>query len=85
MIRPWRRIRKRAGLEDVRLHDLRHNFAAAAAAGGLSLFQIGQLLGHRSPKTTARYSDLTDDPAQKAMEQVGQALSKEQNQQPWIR
>jgi integrase len=37
----WARIRKRAGLGDVRLHDLRHNFAAAAAAGGLSLFQIG--------------------------------------------
>ena len=73
---PWRRIRKRARLEDVRLHDLRHNFAAAAAAGGLSLFQIGQLLGHRSPKTTARYSDLTDDPAQKAMEQVGAVLAK---------
>ena len=72
----WKRIRERASLRDVRLHDLRHNFAAAAAAGGLSLFQIGQLLGHRSPRTTARYSDLTDNPAQRAAEQVGQALAK---------
>jgi integrase len=76
---PWRRIRARAGLTDVRLHDLRHNFAASAAAGGLSLYQIGQLLGHRSPKTTARYSDLTDDPARRAAEQVGQALVKAMN------
>lgn len=40
----------------------------------LRLYQIGPLLGHRNPRPTARYSDLTDDPAQKAMEQVGQAL-----------
>jgi integrase len=72
---PWARIRARAGLADVRLHDLRHNFAATGAAGGLSLHQIGQLLGHRSPRTTARYSDLTDDPARRAAEQVGEALA----------
>ncbi len=71
----WGRIRKRAGLEDVRLHDLRHNFAAAAAAGGLSLHQIGQLLGHRNPSTTARYADLVDDPAKKLAEQVGEMLT----------
>ena len=76
---PWRRIRARAGLNDVRLHDLRHNFAAAAAGGGLSLHQIGQLLGHRSPRTTARYSDLTDDPARRAAEQVGQTLTEAMN------
>jgi len=74
--RVWNRIRERAGLGDVRLHDLRHNYAAAAAADGLSLHQIGQLLGHRNPRTTARYSDLTDDPARRAAEQVGQALAK---------
>lgn len=70
----WSRIRKRAGLEDVRLHDLRHNFAAAAADGGLSLLQIGQLLGHRNPSTTARYADLVDDPAKRLAEQVGVIL-----------
>ena len=71
----WGRIRKRAGLEDVRLHDLRHNFAAIAGAGGLTLLQIGQLLGHRNPSTTARYADLVDDPAKKLAEQVGEMLS----------
>ena len=75
----WSRIRKRAGLGDVRLHDLRHNFAAAAAADGLSLHQIGQLLGHRNPRTTARYADLVDEAAAHAAERVGQALSKAMN------
>ncbi len=76
---PWYRIRKRARLEDVRLHDLRHNYASAAVAGGLSLPMIGKLLGHKSPATTARYADLADDPAQKAAEQVGQALRAAMN------
>jgi site-specific recombinase XerD len=58
---------------------LRHNFAAAAAAGGLSLFQIGQLLGHRNPRTTARYADLVDDAAARAAEQVGEALTRAMN------
>lgn len=59
---PWRRIRRRAGLEDVRLHDLRHSFASVAAGGGASLPLIGALLGHTQPATTARYAHLSDDP-----------------------
>ena len=62
--RPWRRIRKRAGLEDVRIHDLRHTFASLAVAKGLSLPIIGKLLGHRQVQTTARYAHLADDPVQ---------------------
>ena len=45
--KPWRRIRARAGLEDVRIHDLRHSFASRALALGESLTMIGKLLGHR--------------------------------------
>lgn len=59
---PWRRIRRRAGLEDVRLHDLRHSFASVAAGGGASLPLIGALLGHTQPATTARYAHLSADP-----------------------
>lgn len=59
---PWRRIRRRAGLEDVRLHDLRHSFASVAVGGGASLPLIGALLGHTQPATTARYAHLSDDP-----------------------
>ena len=44
--KPWRRMRAAAGLDDVRLHDLRHTYASVAARGGLSLPMIGALLGH---------------------------------------
>ena len=44
--KPWHRIRAQAGLDAVRIHDLRHSFASVAAAGGLSLPMIGALLGH---------------------------------------
>jgi integrase len=70
----WNRVRERAGLPDVRLHDLRHTYAATGAASGLTLHQIGQLLGHRDPSTTARYSDMLVDPKIRAAETVGQVL-----------
>ena len=54
----WRLVRARAGLEDVRLHDLRHSFASRALALGESLPMIARLLGHRRVETTARYAHL---------------------------
>ena len=66
----WRRIRSKAGLNDVRLHDLRHTFASEAVAAGLSLPLIGKLLGHSQPATTQRYAHLADDPARHAAEVV---------------
>lgn len=62
----WVRIRERAGLEDVRLHDLRHSFASVGAAGGDSLLIIGSLLGHRKAATTQRYAHLSQDPVKDA-------------------
>ena len=59
--RPWRRIRKQAGLEGVRIHDLRHSFASRALALGESLTMIGKLLGHTQVQTTARYAHLARD------------------------
>lgn len=56
----WKRIRKAAGLEGVRIHDLRHSFATSAAAAGYSLTDIGAALGHRSTLTTQRYAHATD-------------------------
>ena len=53
---PWRRIRSRAGLDDVRIHDLRHSFASHALALGEGLSMIGKLLGHTQVQTTARYA-----------------------------
>lgn len=64
----WNRIREAAGLQDVRIHDLRHSFASVAAAGGYSLPVIGALLGHSQATTTARYTHLANDPVRQASE-----------------
>jgi integrase len=59
-------IRKEAGLEDVRLHDLRHAFASVAAASGMGLPIIGKMLGHTQAQTTQRYAHLASDPVKAA-------------------
>jgi integrase len=58
--RAWRRTKAIIGRPDVRIHDLRHSRASALARGGASLMQIGKVLGHTAPATTARYSHLVD-------------------------
>lgn len=74
--KPWRRIRERAGIPDVRIHDLRHSFASVAAASGGSLPMIGKLLGHTQPQTTARYAHLADDPLRDLNQRVGSAIAE---------
>ena len=69
--KPWGRIRAKADLNDVRIHDLRHSFASMAVAGGLSLPVIGALLGHTQPATTARYAHLAADPLRQAANIAG--------------
>ncbi len=73
--KPWYRIRERAGLHGVRLHDLRHSFASVGAAGGLSLPMIGALLGHTQAATTQRYSHLADDPLRQANDMIGERIA----------
>ena len=72
--KPWKRIRKAAGLDDVRIHDLRHTFASYLASGGASLLVIGKLLGHTQAQTTARYAHLANDPLNEANDNVGNLL-----------
>jgi integrase len=72
---PWMRLRAKAGLEGVRLHDLRHSFASVAVAGGASLPIIGALLGHSQPQTTARYAHLSADPLRAASEAIGAQIA----------
>lgn len=72
--RPWRRIRARAGLQDVRIHDLRHSFASRALALGESLTMIGKLLGHTQVQTTARYAHLARDSVQSAAARVTESI-----------
>jgi integrase len=71
----WRRVRKAAGLEDVRLHDLRHSFAAVAVSAGFSLPLIGALLGHTEVSTTQRYAHLGADPVRQANEAIGARIA----------
>jgi integrase len=69
--KPWRRIRDEAKLPGVRIHDLRHTYAATAAGMGMSLPMIGKLLGHNQPATTARYAHLAADPIRAASDLIG--------------
>lgn len=71
----WERIRKVAGLEDVRLHDLRHSFASVGAAAGLGLFVIGKVLGHAQVSTTQRYAHLADDPVRAASDRIADSIA----------
>ena len=74
--KPWRRVRTAAGLDDVRIHDLRHTFASEAVMAGESLPTVGKILGHTQAQTTARYAHLADDPLQSASDRVASSLKK---------
>ncbi len=67
---PWRRIRARAGFQDVRLHDLRHSFASFLVNEGVSLHVVQALLGHANARTTQRYAHLASDTLTDATEIV---------------
>jgi integrase len=72
----WRRIRKKAGLDTLRIHDLRHTFASIGAASGLSLPIIGALLGHKDSQTTQRYAHLIGEPLQQAASLIGGKITE---------
>jgi integrase len=67
----WAAICKKADLQGVRVHDLRHTYASILASSGLSLPIIGALLGHTQMQTTQRYAHLMDDPLRAATERAG--------------
>ena len=74
---PWEILRARAGLEDVRIHDLRHSFASRALALGESLSMIGELLGHRRVRTTARYAHLALDSVKTSASRVAGSIESD--------
>jgi integrase len=71
----WDRIRKAAGVPDLRVHDLRHSFASSIASSGFDLPVIGKLLGHRSAATTRRYAHLVGGILKEATEAAGKRLT----------
>jgi integrase len=73
---PWHRIRCRAGLPDVRLHDLRHSFASFLINKGVSIYVVQDLLGHTQIKTTQRYAHLTGETLQDAAEVAAAFIDK---------
>ena len=72
----WMRLRARAGLDDVRLHDLRHSYASRALALGAGLPMIGRLLGHATVSATARYAHLSRDSERASAARVGGSIGK---------
>ena len=72
----WQKVRTEAGCPDLRLHDLRRTFASAALTAGYSLAQVGELLGHASPQTTAGYAYLMPQPAAKAVDVIAGKLTE---------
>jgi integrase len=73
--KPWDLVCSRAGLNGVRLHDLRHTFASVGAGSSLGLPIVGKLLGHSQPQTTARYAHLDADPLRRASDLIGDQLA----------
>ncbi|TWI62260.1 site-specific recombinase XerD [Desulfobotulus alkaliphilus] len=73
----WDRIRKEAGLEDVRVHDLRHNFASLLINHGRSLYEVQKLLGHADISTTQRYAHLSQDTLKEATEIVSRSIGSD--------
>ncbi len=72
---PWRRIRARAGLDGVRIHDLRHTYASNAVSEGMPIQMVGRLLGHSQLQTTMRYAHLADTSVNLAAEENASRLS----------
>jgi integrase len=73
--KPWAAVTRAAGLEGLRLHDLRHSFASIGAGASLGLQIIGKLLGHTQAATTSRYAHLDADPMRRAVETIGATIA----------
>jgi len=71
----WGRIRTMAGLDSLRLHDLRHHFLSVGASSGESLYILGKLAGHKRPETTQRYAHLADDPVRQSANRIAAQIS----------
>ena len=72
----WYSVRREAGIEDVRLHDLRHNLASYAVMNGIPVPVVSRLLGHSNVRMTLCYAHLVDKDIEAAAERVGTAMAR---------
>lgn len=73
--KPWAAVTKAAGLEGLRIHDLRHHYASTGASAGMGLQVVGRLLGHTQSRTTEKYSHLADDAARRAANTISSTIA----------
>ena len=71
----WKLTRKQAGIEDVRLHDLRHSVASQAVLNGVPLPVVARLLGHSQVSMTLRYAHVAEKEVEAAAERVGRVIA----------
>ena len=74
-LRLWYRVRREAGIENVRLHDLRHAQASQAVMNSVPVPVVSRLLGHSNVRMTLRYAHLGDRDIERAAERVGQEIA----------
>ncbi|NBS17540.1 MAG: hypothetical protein EBT06_13725, partial [Gammaproteobacteria bacterium] len=72
----WDSIRKKVGLGEVRLHDLRHSYASFLVNAGRSLYEMQKLLGHHDPKVTMRYAHLSLQAMLETVNDVGNVVGR---------
>ena len=72
----WEQVRRDARVPDLRIHDLRHSYASLLINQGVTLYEVGALLGHSDVATTSRYAHLTDATLRRATEKAGKSLGK---------
>jgi integrase len=72
--KPWYSIRKAAGMPELRMHDLRHNYASMLVNDGRTLYEVQHILGHSNPKVTQRYAHLSTKTLQEASESASLPL-----------
>jgi len=70
----WKTLLRRAGLDNVRLHDLRRTMGSYQTMSGASTAIVGKTLGHKSPASTAVYARLNLDPVRQSMENAVSAM-----------
>ncbi len=71
----WLRVRKKAGIEEVRMHDLRHTYASVAVTNGVDPFMLKEIMGHKNLQTTLRYAHLADHAVQSAAGSVASRIA----------